>query len=352
VAGIEIQNVLIRRRRSWLVDAVGLFAVLAVLIMMGVLLFMSQVVIFIAPLFLVQLALQLLSNRWKEETPGTLRADDDGVRVDGHTLATRDEILHAFAVHGRPSVHVTVVPRREIELRTGSASEAQALLAELRRETAYVAPTFKVRMGRPGEGSGVLANLGQRARVTVGVSGLLVDRRFVGYEEIAGVEADETRLTVKLHEGSPLEFHGGPSPVLAKRIDEARRRHAAGASTSAALLARGGADVDAWKQRLRVATGDGADYRTAALPEDEVWRIVCDPSADATARAGAAAVLRPQLDDAGRERLRIAAETCAEPKLRAALEAAADADAEDDAALEDALAEIGEAERRASDSLP
>jgi hypothetical protein len=117
------------------------------------------------------------------------------------------------------------------------------------------------------------------------------------------------------------------------------RAHEDGESTATAVLARGGDDVEAWVRRLRVATEERADYRSAALPADEVWRVVCDPTAEPTARGGAAAVLRRSLDEAGRERLRIAADSCAEPNLRAALEAAAED--RDDAAFEEALGEIG-----------
>jgi hypothetical protein len=53
-------------------------------------------------------------------------------------------------------------------------------------------------------------------------------------------------------------------------------------------------------------------------------------------------VLKNTLDDAGRARVRVAAEATASPKLRVALESAT---AGADERLEEALAELGEEER-------
>jgi hypothetical protein len=64
-------------------------------------------------------------------------------------------------------------------------------------------------------------------------------------------------------------------------------------------------------------------YRHAAMPPERLWRVVEDPSADGTVRTGAALALAPSLDDAGRERLRAAADASVEPRVRVALATAA-----------------------------
>ena len=84
---------------------------------------------------------------------------------------------------------------------------------------------------------------------------------------------------------------------------------------------------------------------TPAVPVEVLWRVVEDPTAATTARAGAAFALRSTLDDDGKARLRIVADACAAPKLRVALDELATG--EDDVAdTFDALVD-GDAQRRA-----
>ena len=54
--------------------------------------------------------------------------------------------------------------------------------------------------------------------------------------------------------------------------------------------------------------------------------MIESPSLDPSHRAAAAVALRDQLDDEGKRRLRVAADACASPKVRVALEAAAEDD--------------------------
>jgi hypothetical protein len=133
--------------------------------------------------------------------------------------------------------------------------------------------------------------------------------------------------------------------VLA-RIGEAREafRARGPAADVSALVGRGTrtrADWLAALTRLRDAEGG---YRDAVVREDDLWRVVEDPSAPEDARGGAALVLRGALDDAGKARVRVAAEATASPKLRFALDAAA-GDAHEEnlrAALSDLADEDGE----------
>ena len=106
-------------------------------------------------------------------------------------------------------------------------------------------------------------------------------------------------------------------------------------------MARSGRSLEEWTRALRTLGGaDGGGYRSPAVPEGELWRILEDPTSDASARAGAAVALRGSLDEGGRARLRVAAEESASPKVRVALAAVASQATE--AELARALAECEE----------
>jgi hypothetical protein len=108
------------------------------------------------------------------------------------------------------------------------------------------------------------------------------------------------------------------------------------------LLERAGAPVAQWLAGLRTRVGD--DYRSASLTSEELERALARASAPSI-RVGAALLLRAR--GLAPARLRVAAEACAEPHLRAAraephLRAALVAVAEEvpEAELEAALAEL------------
>ncbi len=74
----------------------------------------------------------------------------------------------------------------------------------------------------------------------------------------------------------------------------------------------------------RVASG-GADYRAASLSREALWALIEGPAVDADARRAAAEALATTSDVAERARLRIAAEHCADPRVRVALAELAEA---------------------------
>jgi hypothetical protein len=112
---------------------------------------------------------------------------------------------------------------------------------------------------------------------------------------------------------------------------------------AARLLHRAGGRTQEWVRAMRAIVAPSQHgYRTGAVPPERLWRVVEDPRADRIARMGAALALSPSLDFEGRERMREAAASCAEPRIRVALTtAASDAGArgkdEDLAAILDAL---------------
>src|SRR5262249_10988855 len=85
-------------------------------------------------------------------------------------------------------------------------------------------------------------------------------------------------------------------------------------------------------------SGANLDHRTAPLSPDKLWRIVTDPSAQPTARVGAAVVLRAGEGESAAEGLSQAAASSANPKLRIAVERVARGAAQEELAV--ALAEL------------
>jgi hypothetical protein len=60
-------------------------------------------------------------------------------------------------------------------------------------------------------------------------------------------------------------------------------------------------------------------YRAAAPEPDDLWRLAEDPGASPQLRVAAAVALSPLLDEAGRHRLRVAANASATRSTRVAL---------------------------------
>src|SRR5258708_1765394 len=123
--------------------------------------------------------------------------------------------------------------------------------------------------------------------------------------------------------------------LIVERVREAMETFQRGDATAdASLLRRGARDVEGWVRQLRsIGAGANAALRTAPIEPDRLWRVVEDPSAEASARAGAAVALGGELDARGKRRLRAAAKATASPKVRIAIQAAAEA--EDEAAPSD-----------------
>jgi hypothetical protein len=117
-------------------------------------------------------------------------------------------------------------------------------------------------------------------------------------------------------------------------FDAAREAHAlarSGQPRAADVLARGARPMKEWLAQL-----DGtreARYRVAAFSDEELTKVLANPSAEKTARVGAAICLARAGEDA-RVQVRVAVEDIAAPDVRAAALAALDGDEE---ALAEAL---------------
>lgn len=135
----------------------------------------------------------------------------------------------------------------------------------------------------------------------------------------------------------------GRAQALRERIQEvlgASEHEGASALEAEGLLARlarTGATAE-WLRALRsLGSGAVATHRVAAVDPETLYRVVEDAAARPVDRAAAAVALATQGDES-RARIRVLAETVAEPKLRVALERAADEAPE----LEESLDELDE----------
>jgi hypothetical protein len=173
--------------------------------------------------------------------------------------------------------------------------------------------------------------------VIVGADGILVrwlgTLRFVAWTSVLSVEAFDGVVVLALEGGGWLTLrtpadHERYQPERAAMIERMRVAWRAQVlarpdEETARLVRRAGGRTQEWVRAMRSMVRVEHGYRTGAVPPERLWRVVEDPCADRVARTGAALALAPGLDEGGRDRLRSAAASCAEPRLRIALTTAA-----------------------------
>lgn len=199
-----------------------------------------------------------------------------------------------------------------------------------------------------GVGGAFMTALIAPSTLQVGADGIVVrwlgTRRYVPFTDVASVDElkrfGTTALRFTLRDGRTFDVVGAApkdDPALA-RIREAMKVEAAVAPTShALLLERGSRTPRAWLDHLRaLGTGAAATLRSADVDLDALWTVVDDPKAKTSLRIAAAVALAGRAEEGVVERLRVATEASASPRLRVAIDAAGKGD---DAALEAALAE-------------
>ena len=184
------------------------------------------------------------------------------------------------------------------------------------------------------------APLGLTAMLRIGTDGVeyrwLGRRRYVSYRSVVGVHPGYAGVTLDLKDGSHVSWRFPFVRLTIARLEEALEAYRANATDEGALwLARRDRPRVEWVRDLREIGGGGArGYRVSPPSKEALWRMVEDPAADVAVRAASAGALGATLDDAGRQRLRLAAKVTALPELSAVLEREAEADA---AAAEEAL---------------
>jgi hypothetical protein len=282
-------------------------------------------------------------------------ADARGLFLNDNLVFPREEIRAGFArAHAAPGVApiaVSLVGNRGLSfyIFVDDSVKATSLLTALRLDASRSVAHFPARAHRP-------------TTVSVGADGVLVvessfgrKERFHPFTGVAGVESGASGPVLVMKTGAHVALYrragkqtDPASDVLMEVIVERIRAGldafaSAGSQLGdpAALLGRGARSYEAWRQDLRALARERS-YRATALPDERLWRVLEDPAASASARAGAAVALRESLDGEGRDRLRVAAEASASPKVRVALEVIANVASEESelrAALETCDAE-------------
>ena len=184
------------------------------------------------------------------------------------------------------------------------------------------------------------------SQVAVGVDGVLVKgtsrTRFFAYRDLdaARVDGGDLELVRGDRVVLRLQLHGEDaskrSAVLTRIRDAIDRVKEGRGAVSAQLVA------SATRDQLVRAAGGAADYRGAALTRDQLWALVEGPEIEEGARCAAAEALARTSGPEEKARLRVAAEHCAAPAVRVAIEKLAEeALAEEPAAARAGIAAIG-----------
>jgi hypothetical protein len=204
--------------------------------------------------------------------------------------------------------------------------------------------------------------------VTVGRDGVQIRSRFrprfIPYENILGVDQNERgQVELQLEAGDRITigsainrgFTGGAGArhrALRRRIEQARARAGRLPPSAAHSLARQGRSLDEWRARLRQLISADADYRGPRLDREQAALALSDPNTAVEVRIGAALALAESgLDDETSARIRIAANTSANARLRVALEQIAECEGEAEAqAIDEACSSDAGARRRPTHS--
>ncbi len=172
-------------------------------------------------------------------------------------------------------------------------------------------------------------------KVAIGDDGVLLRwagrRRFVPFGMLRAARATPLGLELELVDDRSIEIRLGHRPdvdtsrreAMLDRIEEGMALHRSlEPADDEALLARGERPIDVWIQEMRMlGAGDAFGYRTCAIPRERLWAVLENPSADPSAREGAALALRERLDEEERDRLGAVAQKIASPRLRIAIDA-------------------------------
>jgi hypothetical protein len=168
----------------------------------------------------------------------------------------------------------------------------------------------------------------------IGTDGVVIERlfrrRFIPRATLTSAGARDDRLVLWRTNSAPVSVRTSSrteAAAVAQRIREAAAVHGEGAPGNATLsrLDRQGRSVAEWLRDARSLGDKGGGYRDAALDRRELLDVVEDGSAPAERRIAAAAALSYATrdgEDEVRARVRSAAETCADPRLRVAIESA------------------------------
>jgi hypothetical protein len=196
---------------------------------------------------------------------------------------------------------------------------------------AYIATSF-----------GTIVAMRAVSKIKVGIDGVYVmgsgPAKFHAWSRVDEVRADGGDI-VLVRGGKVvlrLQLHGADAArrdALLERFHAARTAAAVAKNDTSHTFAAHAASAGG--ERLALSARGAVDYRKPAVQREQLWEVVEGAAADPSARVMAAEALAAQPESGDLARLRVAAEHCAEPKVRVALEQLLD----DDDATEETAAE-------------
>jgi hypothetical protein len=208
----------------------------------------------------------------------------------------------------------------------------------------------------------VLKKLRRMTKIAVGADGLGVRAggkwREIPHREVKKVARHDADVLATTEKDGVLKlrFYGAGafdrSDALATALREGMNRAAhdagdvfggcgQGASSSlhsaTSSLACAGRSREEWLKDLKRVTGtapaeaggQGGGYRGSAIPDEDLWAVLEQSSADREVRAGALAALQPRLTEESRIRIAEIAAATVQKDLRAALDAASNGESDD-----------------------
>jgi hypothetical protein len=340
-------------------------------------------------------------------TPARLRVTADALEIEGRPPLRKSDILSAYLQPRTQELPIVRVRGRywasSVDLGMKNQAQGKRLLESLGQDPSHAVARFRVRAGFEnktlrGLVSGLTAMgwLGMNmthafsrssamsaayttffilvaaamlstfmpTTVTIGSDGVLVQKvlgsRFIPFAEVESIGTSMRSphvIVLYLRDGKTIDLRtrandrkvdvNDEARAIRVRLDEALAgfRLRDGGTEAIAWLARGARSTREWLGALRALSGD-AGYRNAAILPEQLWRIVEDPGAEPSARAGAVVALGQALDAEGKERVRRVALASASPRVRVALSAAVSKPA-DDPEVTRAFDELGTPEAEA-----
>ena len=320
------------------------------------------------------------------EKRGTLRIENDCFTLNDERVVRRGDVRHAYGLYDRGKAWVRLTRSRafggDIEVEVDDAAEGDRLIAALRLDSAssvgeYTLTDGSLRIGRlrvvlktiailfflamvelllvslaPHDNvvtvhlivptvyflatiGFAVATASRAVHASVGADGVrlrqLTGTRFVPFSAIREVTLRGREIHLLLADASKVEVHYArehryEAEMLVARIEGQRSALRVRASTPPAdFLARRGRTAEEWVRALETQHERHATFRMPVVPGERLWEIVEDASAPQTTRAGAAIALRHEVSEnaEARTRLRIAADACADPRMKRALESLA-----------------------------
>ncbi len=187
------------------------------------------------------------------------------------------------------------------------------------------------------------------AQIVVGADGIVVEHglrdRFVPHDRLASFTVKHDAVDLTLTDGSRVRARARhltdeQQAELRARIEAALAvfRRGGAAAGSLARLDRAGRALADWRTSLQAILEQHGSYRETPLTRDQLFEVLESAASPAEHRLGAALSLSAAGDANVQERIRVAADACANPRVRIALAKVADGGI-DDGAIDEAIAE-------------